>query len=75
MLSNLRSEVQSLVIDKKPDSNSNSPDEVTVSVKDTGTGINPDIMSRLFKICNEIISRNWSGIIYIQGQECQVKFY
>ena len=66
MLSNLRSEVQSLVIDKKPDSNSNSPDEVTVSVKDTGTGINPDIMSRLFKICNEIISRNWSGIIYIQ---------
>jgi len=56
----------SIVIDKKPDSNSNSPDEVTVSVKDTGTGINPDIMSRLFKICNEIISRNWSGIIYIQ---------
>ena len=40
----------SIVIDRKrnSDSNSNSPDEVTVSVKDTGSGIHPDILPRLF---------------------------
>jgi signal transduction histidine kinase len=50
----------SIVIDKKRD-------DVTVSVKDTGSGIHPDILpTTILKIYIKIISRYWSGIIYIQ---------
>jgi signal transduction histidine kinase len=50
----------SIVIDRKrnSDSNSNSPDEVTVSVKDTGSGIHPDILPRLF---SKFASKSFQG--------------
>jgi signal transduction histidine kinase len=50
----------SIVIDRKrnSDSNSNSQDEVTVSVKDTGSGIHPDILPRLF---SKFASKSFQG--------------
>ena len=48
----------SIVIDRKRNSNSNSPDEVIVSVKDTGSGIHPDILPRLF---SKFASRSFQG--------------
>lgn len=50
----------SIVIDRKgnSDSNSNSPNEVTVSVKDTGSGIHPDILPRLF---SKFASKSFQG--------------
>jgi signal transduction histidine kinase len=48
----------SIVIDKKGNSNSNSPDKVTVSVKDTGSGIHPEILPRLF---SKFASKSFQG--------------
>jgi two-component system, OmpR family, sensor histidine kinase VicK len=48
----------SIVIDRKRNSNSKSPDEVTVSVKDTGSGIHPDILPRLF---SKFASKSFQG--------------
>jgi signal transduction histidine kinase len=48
----------SIVIDMKRNSNSKSPDEVTVSVKDTGSGIHPDILPRLF---SKFASKSFQG--------------
>jgi signal transduction histidine kinase len=48
----------SIVIDRKHNSDSNSPDEVTVSVKDTGSGIHPDILPRLF---SKFASKSFQG--------------
>ena len=47
----------SIIIDKK-DNSSNGQDEVTVSVKDTGSGIHPDILPRLF---SKFASKSFQG--------------
>jgi signal transduction histidine kinase len=47
----------SIIIDKKGNG-SNGQDEVTVSVKDTGSGIHPDILPRLF---SKFASKSFQG--------------
>jgi two-component system sensor histidine kinase VicK len=47
----------SIIIDKK-DNSSNGQDEVTISVKDTGSGIHPDILPRLF---SKFASKSFQG--------------
>jgi signal transduction histidine kinase len=45
----------------------NHNNEVSVSVKDTGAGIDKDILPRLFmKVCNKIKTRNWIRVIHIK---------
>jgi signal transduction histidine kinase len=48
----------SIAIDRKRNNDSNSPDKVTVSVKDTGSGIHPDIFPRLF---SKFASKSFQG--------------
>ncbi|HYA84521.1 MAG TPA: HAMP domain-containing sensor histidine kinase [Candidatus Bathyarchaeia archaeon] len=48
----------SIVIDRKRNNNSKSPDEAIVSVKDTGSGIHPDILPRLF---SKFASKSFQG--------------
>jgi signal transduction histidine kinase len=48
----------SIVIYRKRNSNGKSSDEVIISVKDTGSGIHPDIMSRLF---SKFASKSFQG--------------
>ena len=37
-----------VIVERKNDNNSNNDNEVTVSIKDTGTGIDPEILPKLF---------------------------
>ncbi len=42
-------------------------ESVVVEIKDTGAGINPEMMPRLFeKICNKINIWNWPRSVYIE---------
>ena len=42
-------------------------DEILVNIKDTGTGIDPEILPKLFtKFATKSYSRNRFGIIHIQ---------
>ena len=56
-----------IIIERKRDNNDNN--EIVVSIKDTGTGIDStDIAKTFYKICYKIYNRrrNWIGVIYFQ---------
>jgi hypothetical protein len=48
------------------DDDNNKSKEVTVSIKDTGIGIAPEIVPRLYKICYKIRERNWLRFVHIK---------
>ena len=56
-----------IIVERKKDNNDN--DEIVVSIKDTGTGIDStDIAKTFYKICYQVYNRkrNGIGVIYFQ---------
>jgi two-component system, OmpR family, sensor histidine kinase VicK len=48
------------------DHNNNNNDQVIVSIKDTGIGIDPEIMPRLFRVCYKICYRYGTRFVYFK---------
>ena len=67
MPSNLQMEGNiTVIVERKEDNPNDKYDEILVSIKDTGTGIHPEVLPKLFTrfATKSPIAWNWFGIIY-----------